>query len=267
MFETNGMSQVARECLPGQEWHVKRISPQTILREQGGGGQTPLLILSELCVSTVRTGEHLKLHTDRSIFQFVNHLKEQAGTSTKKELEELETNLGFNHCPQGLLQDEFVQTVLKPIASVAFDPMHIYLVSGLFQVEVTFLLENLSTARVKQPEIHRFLQSTAWPFAVGSSGNSITSAFGKKFDDGFKCTGSEALALYPCLRLFLQLLPRERVRHIQPCITSYLNLADVLDSLRPAAAGLLEGQALLQRIRRHLLSFKVACLIWHVCTV
>ena len=249
--------------------------------ENKGAGGKLLCLFCQNCVSRRYAPENteglvlhdslefgqLKLHTDRSIFQFVNHLKEQAGTSTKKELEELETNLGFNHCPQGLLQDEFVQTVLKPIASVAFDPMHIYLVSGLFQVEVTFLLENLSTARVKQPEIHRFLQSTVWPFAVGSSGNSITSAFGKKFDDGFKCTGSEALALYPCLRLFLQLLPRERVRHIQPCITSYLNLADVLDSLRPAAAGLLEGQALLQRIRRHLLSFKVACLIWHVCTV
>ena len=268
--------------LPASVGHI--VADESALKqffENKGAGGKLLCLFCQNCVSRRYAPENteglvlhdslefwqLKLHTDRSIFQFVNHLKEQAGTSTKKELEELETNLGFNHCPQGLLQDEFVQTVLKPIASVAFDPMRIYLVSGLFQVEVTFLLENLSTARVKQPEIHRFLQSTAWRFAVGSSGNSITSAFGKKFDDGFKCTGSEALALYPCLRLFLQLLPRERVRHIQPCITSYLNLADVLDSLRPAAAGLLEGQALLQRIRRHLLSFKVACLIWHVCTV
>ena len=122
-------------------------------------------------------------------------------------------------------------------------------------------MERLSTAAVKQTEMHRFLQSTVWPFAVGSSGKSIANSFGKKFEDGLKCTGSEALALYPCLRLFLQMIPRERVRHIQPSIASYLNLADVLDSLRPAAAGVLQGQVLLERIRRHLLSFKVACLI------
>lgn len=35
-----------------------RICPQTVLREQGGGGQTPLYVLSELCAETVLTGEH-----------------------------------------------------------------------------------------------------------------------------------------------------------------------------------------------------------------
>ena len=88
----------------------------------------------------------LKLHSDRSIYDFVKYLKDKAVHLNRHDLEELETAIGFNHVPEGLLQDESLD--IAPISSTAFDPMHVYLVAGLFHIEVTLLLQKLGQTGV-----------------------------------------------------------------------------------------------------------------------
>ena len=110
--------------LPASVGHI--VADESALKqffENKGAGGKLLCMFCQNCVQRRYSPENteglvlhdslefgqLKLHTDRSIFNFVNHLKDKAATSTKKELEDLETVLGFNHCPQGLLQDQFIQ--------------------------------------------------------------------------------------------------------------------------------------------------------------
>ena len=111
--------------LPASVGHI--VADESALKqffENKGAGGKLLCMFCQNCVQRRYSPENteglvlhdslefgqLKLHTDRSIFNFVNHLKDKAATSTKKELEDLETVLGFNHCPQGLLQDQFIQS-------------------------------------------------------------------------------------------------------------------------------------------------------------
>ena len=184
----------------------------------------------------------------------MKYLKEKAKHLNRHDLEEVETAIGFNHVPQGLLQDESLD--IAPISSTAFDPMHVYLVSGLFHIEVTLLLEKLGQAGVRHTAIDKFLQDITWPAVVQSSGISCKSAFAKKIEDTFNCTASEALALYPALRLFLSMAPVNNAI-TRPAIKSFCSLCAVLDSLRPAAAGQLTGALLWPKIRAHLQNFQV----------
>ena len=73
-------------------------------------------------------------------------------------------------------------------------------------------------------------------------------------EGGFKCSAGEALALFPVIRLFLQLLPAERRKPAQE-IMSFYALCEVLDSLRLAGAGALVGAVLMDKIQTHLRHF------------
>ena len=169
----------------------------------------------------------LKLHSDRSIYDFVKYLKDKALHLNRHDLEEVETAIGFSPWPEGLLQDESLD--IAPISSTAFDPMHVYLVAGLFHIEATLLLEKLGHAGVRRTASDKFLQDITWPAVVQSSGTSGKSAFAKKVQDTFKCTAGEPLALYPTLRLFLSVAPVNNAI-TRPAIKSFYSLCAVLDS-------------------------------------
>ena len=289
-----GMSQLARECfrafyrpgcdfrsgvqlaLPGGYKHIMAkvgyiLGDESALKQwfecKGTGGKL-MCFFCKNCVNkrycpedmtglvdhTSLEVNRLKLHSDRSIYDFVKYLKDKAVHLNRHDLEELETAIGFNHVPEGLLQDESLD--IAPISSTAFDPMHVYLVAGLFHIEVTLLLQKLGQTGVRHLAIDRFLQDITWPAVVQSSGTSCKSAFAKKVEDTFKSTAGEALALYPVLRLFLSITPVNNAI-TRPAIKSFYSLCAVLDSLRPAAAGQLTGASLLAKIRAHLQNFQV----------
>ena len=197
-----------------------------------------------------------KPHTNQSIFRFAQHLKAQSAVLNKGDLKELESNIGLNYCPHGVLYDPLLEQRLLPITSICWDFMHIYFVAGLFQNEMTLLLNALATYGIKHMELHRFVSTFKWPAIVQSSGKSGKNIFEKKMEEGgFKCSAGEALALFPVIRLFLQLLPAERRKPTQE-IMSFYALCEVLDSLRLAGAGALVGAVLMDKIQTHLRHFK-----------
>ena len=202
----------------------------------------------------------LCLHSDTSVWQIVDHLDSRFGIGTKKAFSELEVRLGFNYVPGGVLLDRSMREKWKPISMTCFDPMHVYLVAGVFQREMTLLLPLLSAQRVKEADLHSWCTSFTFPHIHRSSGATAKDVFRKKFEGDFKATASEVLAVYPLLRARFQTINRETMGHdLKMGIDSFYRLCDVLDSLKHAATGSITPLLLREKIEAHLVAFKVPC--------
>ena len=202
----------------------------------------------------------LCLHSDTSVWQIVDHLDSRFGIGTKKAFSELEVRLGFNYVPGGVLLDRSMREKWKPISMTCFDPMHVYLVAGVFQREMTLLLPLLSAQRVKEADLHSWCTSFTFLHIHRSSGATAKDVFRKKFEGDFKATASEVLAVYPLLRARFQTINRETMGHdLKMGIDSFYRLCDVLDSLKHAATGSITPLLLREKIEAHLVAFKVPC--------
>ena len=73
----------------------------------------------------------------------------------------------------------------------------------------------------------------------------------------FKCSGSEALSLYPILALFLQVIVVPR-GGCEPQVASFLALCDVLDMLSSVQEGFVTADGLEAAILHHLSLYKAA---------
>ena len=115
-------------------------------------------VLGMLVPHTEVDHSNLILHTDHSIWQVVDHLHAEymAGLS-KKEFSDLETRLGFNYTPHGVLLDHDLRAIVRPISQTCFDPMHVYLVAGIWHREVSLLMNVLAADGYRQPSLHDFL--------------------------------------------------------------------------------------------------------------
>ena len=208
----------------------------------------------------------LCLHSDTSVWQIVDHLATQSGAGlTKKQFSDLEMNLGFNHCPEGLLQDVAMRSLVKPITYTCFDPMHVFLVSGVWHREVTLLLGRLADDGFRQNMLHAWVMSFIWPDIHGGASCSARLVFKKKkeSDSEFKCTSSEALAVYPVVRSFLHHHVQRPSNALYLAMKSYYDLCEVLDSLKLAATGSLQPSVFQRQIETYLTSFVATCLHLH----
>lgn len=201
----------------------------------------------------------LCLHSDQSVWEVVDYLESQAGIGTKKSFSELEVRLGFNHAPGGVLLDKPMRDNFLPVSMTCFDPMHIYLVAGVFHREMTLLLPLLAKLKVKEADLHDWCKSFTFPNIHQSAGATAKDVFRKKFEGDFKAAASEVLAVYPLLRVRFQTIDRETMGHdLEMAVDSFYRLCDVLDSLRHAATGSISPQLLRQKIELHLQAFKVS---------
>ena len=198
-----------------------------------------------------------RLHTDASVFAFAMHLQARAPELNKEELSKLETNTGFNHVQEGVLLDPLLQRKILPISATCYDPMHVFLVAGVFHLEVTLLLDSLAKKiKVKQSDIDQFFSDCVWPAYLRARGTSGQALFAKKHEDSFKSSASEGLAVFPVLRLFLQMLEPAQAACVHKELVSFFALCSVLDALRLAGAGTLAASELLEKIMAHLRAFQ-----------
>ena len=160
----------------------------------------------------------------------------------KGEFDELETNLGLNLCPNGVLCDPTVMQAFDPTVATMFDWMHIYLVHGLWHLEVNELVDRLQAeAKVKQQDLHERFQCFSWPSYLKDKGAAVSDFFSKKKsgDSRLNSSASEALSTYPVLRLVLQDLreARDLKQPVRDAINCYIYLCQVLDLLQKVATG------------------------------
>lgn len=215
---------------------------------------------------TVDDSSQLCLHSDSSVWQVVDHLHTQSTMGlTKKAFADLESKLGFNHTPDGVLLDLSLRRIVKPISMTSFDAMHVFLVAGVWHREMSLLLVQLASCGYRQEMLHNWAMSCVWPDVHGGKACSARLIFKKKkeADAEFKCTASEGLAAYPIVKAFLMHNVREPPHDLRLAMQSYYSLCIVLDSLKLTATGSIQPATFRGQIETYLKHFKVSCVVWN----
>ena len=96
---------------------------------------------------------------DDTIWQGCRLLQSRCGQMSKKAFDQLEQSLGINHNPDGVL----FQKSLPLASTLMFDWLHIYLVSGLVQIELGLLILMLYSHGVTVQGLVAWLRMTPWP--------------------------------------------------------------------------------------------------------
>ena len=141
-----------------------------------------------------------------------------------------------------------------------FDRMHVYVASGIWQLELMQLLSELQRVGITQAMLHQELQTWQWPERISSRSVSGQRIFAKKQDgDSVKCSASEALSVYPVLRcIFICFLRSGQCPGIEDHIDSFVKICRVLDLLQSLKRGQTRATTLHEAVVEHLKSYQKA---------
>ena len=148
----------------------------------------------------------LKFHSDRSLKERVQFLKDQHGQVSGAAFAKLEQALGLNFAPHGALFSDSFWNLLEggPITVTQYDWMHTLLVSGAWNNE-TGLLFHLIRDHLTTKEADEFLSKFKWPNQWEGRGATGKRILQKHVADGGEVKGSasEGLSIYSVIRLLL----------------------------------------------------------------
>jgi hypothetical protein len=215
-----------------------------------------------LRVFTCLSYTDMKPHTDASIRSLVASLGAAArdvaaGNMTEAAFDQLQTERGWNHVPDSVLFDELID--VRPRTVLHMDWFHIYLQTRKFNYEFGLAVEFLKEVRppIKFQTMQAFANRFVWPKRFPSPANLLVKEHISKETLHFKCSGSEALSLYPVLQLYFAevLLPTGVCSAV---INSFLSLCNVLDMLQDVNEGKVTPIELRAAITSHLTKYKLA---------
>ena len=135
-----------------------------------------------------------------------------------------------------------LRTIIQPATQFMHDPMHCLFVGGVFNVVVYTLLEALFQGGTRgiYKALQTFLDGWRWPKSAGwdqalkdvLSAERIKSSRTAKT---FKCSGSEALALYPVIAYFVLIM--DFATDFPNLSSAYLAFAALADTMQEVAYG------------------------------
>ena len=201
-----------------------------------------------------------QLNTDETVTAYLQDLKDNDGLPTKEAFNEWSTFIGWTYHPLSLLSD--VALRVGAMSVLMHDWAHVYIVSGIFQVEMQCLMIAMSiTDNTLLQRLSDFMYEWTWPRHQSNLHNLFQlTGKGKRVDltkDHFSCDAHEALQSYGIIALFVHLL-RPTWPALEQTIVSFLCLADVLDALTSLSDGLVDPPALQALIIAHLVAFQAA---------
>ncbi len=183
------------------------------------------------------------------------HARWQRAEITKDQFEKTEKHYGWNHEPENLLLDEELDVKARDV--LMHDWIHIYVVNGLFNVEVQFLLLFLKAAGILPRMIYDFCSQWIWPKHMHPPRDVFSDARVSFDNDHFKCDANEALHIYAVLAVFLTVVVvPKKICILQ--VQSFLKLADVLDLLSMVKHGLVDAEAVKLGGLAHLRAYQAA---------
>ena len=204
----------------------------------------------------------IHLHTSDSLRAVARRLSTAAAAGmAARNFAELETRLGFNFVPNGVMQDDELRAMADPTAHLLYDTMHVYYVNGIFNNHVGRLMEALKPHGITYAVLATYVAHWNWPSRVKNKTGKDAVA-GKRAEsswkDGvFKCTASEALSLMPVLAQFVDAAvmgsASEDARRHGAC---FLLLATAMELLEGSARGKATPAELQRAIIAHLNAYK-----------
>lgn len=154
--------------------------------------------------------DHSKLQpaTPEFIDAVMNRLRTAHGTLSNDDFDELETRLGWNYNPHGVMQDARWRARVSPLLTVLWDWMHVFFVSGVFNVHVGIMMKRIKRHRVTYALVGKY--AAAFRFPKRLHGAKPCDVFNERRstkhyeESSFKCTASDGLC---CMRIFHWLSP------------------------------------------------------------
>jgi hypothetical protein len=200
------------------------------------------------------------LHTDATVREAIEFLGRRQPVMGKTAFNQLQTSIGFNLCPTGLISSVKLAQIVRPISNTMFDWMHTYVVSGIFHLEVGLLLQRLSWIGVCHTDVHNFVNRFKWPARLSCKSANGINTFEKRAQGAgemLKCSASESLSIFRVLRLYLmiEICPNAGNELKQAC-DSYFKLCTVICHLMNVPKGDVTAQELGHAILTHLNAFK-----------
>lgn len=196
-------------------------------------------------------------NTDESIMETLRELNRCKSLLAKTRFQKKEQAAGWNLNLNGLLWSGLQ---IGPASSIMFDWMHVYVASGIWQLELMQLLSELQRVGIAQGMLHRELQTWRWPERISSRSVSGQTIFAKKQDgDSVKCSASEALSVYPVLRcILIRFLRSGQCSGIEDHIDSFVKICRVLDLLQSLKRGQTKASTLHEAVVEHLKAYQKA---------
>ncbi len=205
--------------------------------------------------------EKLVLHTPATIAGILRRLGSGAAELTQRDFAELQTRLGWNHVPEGVLMDARWREVMDPSRVAMYDWLHVWLVGGVFNIHMGLLMRHLKPKGLTYAVLHEYASLFRWPAAVkGNTGvDALTTKRAKSSWDecSLKAAASECLSLFPVIANYILAMREGSKDHevVQHC-TCFLLLVKVLELLQSSARGVVPPALLRAAIEAHLKSFK-----------
>ena len=208
--------------------------------------------------STCLDVARFQANTDASVKAIILELQRmhssyQRGEITKTAYGELTTFYGWNYDPECLLLCPRLR--VGGISILMHDWAHMYIVSGIFNVEMQYLLIALNYAGYKPHTVDAFVQKWVWPRHMMNPYDMFCNKRVDLTHDHYKCDAHEAMQIYAVIAVFLALLPSEQCT---AQVASFLALANVLDLLSCVKDGLVSPERLQDAIVCHLGAHQLA---------
>ena len=137
----------------------------------------------------------------------------------------------------GLLADGYQTPLGIDVAKMLqYDWMHTLLVAGCWNIEAGALVAALKPLGHTQKNLHDFLSSLTCPSSIASHAATGKHIFRKKHKGNLKCSASEGLGVYSCIRAFLT-ENNDSLGSVWKEVASYSALCSVLDVMNGVRMG------------------------------
>ena len=178
------------------------------------------------------------LHSDETLWKNADALAQLAARRhTKAELEQEEKISGLCWHADGILWELSLRPFVKPISCSMNDWCHVFLVSGIAQIEMWLFLEHAAdVANLQFSDVHDYLQAYHWPAACHNPPRCCFNVARAKpcAEAGkFKCGASEFLNLFPVLQRMVEQLGLRDVMGLE--VESLFVVCRILDVLMGSA--------------------------------
>jgi hypothetical protein len=184
----------------------------------------------------------LVLQTPDTVTAIIGRLAAGSGTMTKANFNELQTRLGWNHVPGGVMSDASTRIRVMPSGVAVYDWMHVFFVGGVFNVHMGNLVAALKPHGITYATLNTYVCEWHWPKAFDAKFTLANGPFaGKRSASSWeagslKATASECLALVPVLAQFFDRLAAnsltDAVKEHARCM---LLLVAVIETIRKAS--------------------------------
>lgn len=172
-----------------------------------------------------------RMHSDQSFREAVEHVNRTVPTlTTATDRTLLQKCLGINYSPNGMVAR---LPFYKPISTLLFDWAHIFLVHGLVQIEIGYML---TKKWIKLEDVHKFVKTFTWPRKLPVTGKNIFAKRSSKAT-ALQSDASETLSVCPVLLVFLQTRLQGKSSMLDMAVRCFTLLCKLLDMLRLATFG------------------------------